>query len=92
MIRSWVIAVVLVLGACGGKEKLDRAKVDAIVHKADACKDWDCADAAYGEVAHILVEGGKGKGLAQEDIDYLFAAQKVIDAKREMLKPGGAAH
>jgi|HubBroStandDraft_6_1064221.scaffolds.fasta_scaffold33406_2 hypothetical protein len=86
---SFALAIALG-GGCNGKEKLDRAKVNAIVKKADACPDVTCARAAYDEVGSILAAAGRDKGMAPEDTEVLFAAQKVIDAKIAALKASAA--
>jgi hypothetical protein len=78
-IRSWMIVALLALVACSGKYKLDRAQVDAIVNKAEACKDVACAQAAMEELVKIQVEAGTSKnGVAAEDGEYIYKAKDLV--------------
>ncbi len=85
-----MFAVVLALGACkGGHDKLDRARVDAIVHRADACTDVACAEAANEEMGKVFAEFGNTKnGLAEEDTKYMLDAGSLIRDKIARLKAG----
>jgi hypothetical protein len=87
MLRSTTIALLLALGACSGKYKLDRDKVDALQNQAIACKDPACAGAALDEIANILAESGNSpNGTAPEDTQYILDAMKVVRAKIDKLK------
>jgi hypothetical protein len=88
--RHALLASLIVLAACGGKDKIDRSKLDAIVNKVGTCRDLECAQAAYSEVGSMLAAGTHGNGLAQADIDLLSQARKVIEAKMAVIKQDAA--
>ena len=88
MTRTWWIVAVLAIAGCKkGNDKLDRAKLDAIVHKADACKDAACVDAAFEEYKAVYRDQTNSSGgTSEDDMKYLTAAGDVIKTKQATFK------
>jgi hypothetical protein len=88
------VASLSLLAACGKKGGGDQDfthRVQALVDRAQACKDLDCAKKVQDELGEIAGKATNSKdGLSHEEADFLFKeAQPRVDAVVDRLSGTG---